>query len=158
MKKNAVILGVIVVAIGVFVICLNNKKSRIVSNMALDQTLTVVTGIWDEDNIENYSYLVVPDANLYVNTIDFGMAFPYSKVNTIGENAFYGNEYITKIYIPQNITKVQKNAFYGCESVEDILFGGTEDEWNKIVIESGNDVLLNTPIQYNSEMPQVSDQ
>lgn len=36
-----------------------------------------------------------------------------------------------------------------CSSLKDVYYTGTEEEWNNISIESGNDYLKNATIHYN---------
>lgn len=40
-----------------------------------------------------------------------------SKCTKIGESAFYGNTYLTKVVIPEFVTEVCQDAFYGCSNM-----------------------------------------
>ncbi|MGN0415836.1 MAG: leucine-rich repeat protein [Agathobacter sp.] len=117
---------------------------------------TIITGIWDEENIKDYNYLVIPEPNVCVPTLDLRNGYPYKTVDTIGENAFSGNTYI-KVYIPSNVKVIQTNAFFGCSSVEKVLFGGTQSEWERINVETGNEILKSVNIEYNANMPRLTD-
>ncbi len=43
-------------------------------------------------------------------------------VKKIGEKAFYNNDNIVGLYIPNTITEIASNAFYDCDSLEEIAF------------------------------------
>ncbi len=40
------------------------------------------------------------------------------------------------------------NAFYGCRKLKEVNYKGTEEQWNKIEIGSGNDYLTNAKRNY----------
>ena len=46
-------------------------------------------------------------------------------VTTIAEEAFYGNDSLKHISIPNSVTKIDKDAFCGCEALEEIEIPGT---------------------------------
>lgn len=128
------------------------KKSQTVSDMALDTTNTVITGIWDSEHLSKYKYLVIPDI-----IVGSGNMLEFSKVTTIGEGAFEGNAWLKTVHIPVHIKKIQKNAFSGCNGLEKITYAGTEEDWRKMVIESGNEILRSLPIEFNAKAPNAGD-
>ncbi len=152
--KNIVvaIVTIAVIVCGYIWISDEIKVARTVSDMALDTSNTVITGIWDADNLSKYKYLVIPD--VFVNSGDM---LEFSKVTDIGEGAFQGNIWIESVYIPTYIVKIQKNAFNGCTSLAKVSYAGSKEQWEKIVIESGNDCLKNLPVEYNAVAPYTSD-
>lgn len=52
---------------------------------------------------------------------DFTEAIVGAGVTTIGDNAFYGNEKITKISLPNSLNSIGDRAFYGCVSLVNIV-------------------------------------
>ncbi len=76
-------------------------------------------------------------------------------ITTIPENAFSGCTRLHSICLPASLTKIGKNAFSGCDGegnqLSDILFKGTAQELDHLIIESGNDFLKNAVIhcEYN---------
>ena len=59
-----------------------------------------------------------------------------------------GAKSLESVEIPNTVTKVGKSAFNDCKALTDVYYYGTEDDWNEVVIESGNDPLLNATIHY----------
>lgn len=101
-------------------------------------------------------------------------------VATIGLTAFRGNSRLTSIQIPASATEIKAGAFYycsklsnlvlpasittigdrafgGCSSIQNIWYTGTEEQWNQIAIDTGNDSLTSCPnIFFQSEGPTSS--
>ncbi len=53
-----------------------------------------------------------------------------------------------KTIIPATVTKIENAAFAECELLSDVYYGGTETEWNAIIIGTNNDNLKNATIHY----------
>lgn len=71
------------------------------------------------------------------------------KVETIGTNAFYGCGYMTSVTIPKSVTTIKYWAFQSCVSLKDVYYTGTQEQWNQIQIEDGNDHLLEANIHFS---------
>ena len=72
-----------------------------------------------------------------------------NSVTSIEMGAFAYNNQLTSIVLGNNVTNILTSAFEGCEALTDIYYSGTEEEWNAIVIEDGNEPLLNAAKHYN---------
>ena len=73
-------------------------------------------------------------------------------VTTIKKNTFFDCEGLTSIVLPDSITSIENNAFYHLirlYNLKTINYTGTEEEWKKISIGSGNKNLTNATINYN---------
>lgn len=77
-----------------------------------------------------------------------------STVTQIGEGAFYAST-LPRIWLPKNLTLIEKDAFYGCGALTDVYYEGSQEEWNKITIESGNECLINAKIHFEGESPDT---
>ena len=55
-------------------------------------------------------------------------------VTTIDNFAFERCTSLTAIEIPEGVTLIGAFAFAGCSSLTDVYYGGTEEQWNNIVI------------------------
>ncbi|MBE6942679.1 MAG: leucine-rich repeat domain-containing protein [Ruminococcaceae bacterium] len=93
-------------------------------------------------------------------------------VQTIGERAFQGCSNLTNIIIPDGITSIDwytfsdctalkvitiphsltsigYEVFRGCNSLTKVNFKGTEDDWGKISVKTGNNPLNSVTFEYN---------
>jgi hypothetical protein len=53
-------------------------------------------------------------------------------VTHISKRAFAFNPYLMNIYIPSSVENIGAEAFWGCKSLEQIIFAGTQAEWDAI--------------------------
>ena len=70
-------------------------------------------------------------------------------VTTIGNYAFDNCYSLTSIVIPDSVTTIGSYSFSNCTGLTDVYYEGTEEEWNSIAIDTGNDALYNATIHYN---------
>ena len=54
------------------------------------------------------------------------------------------------ISIPVTVTQIGYDAFKDCTSLKTINYGGCEADWNKIIIEEGNESLNQAKIIFNN--------
>ena len=73
-------------------------------------------------------------------------------VETIDTGAFSGCSNLKRVLIPASVTEIEANAFSGCTGLTTIEYGGSEADWQDIYIGTGNDVLSNVNIIYNSPL------
>lgn len=66
-------------------------------------------------------------------------------VTYIGK-AFVSGTYNIKLYLPSTLSQIDKGAFEGCQSPDGIYFAGSREQWNKVKIGSGNDLLARVVI------------
>lgn len=76
-----------------------------------------------------------------------------NSVDSIRAWAFYGCSSLTNIIIPNSISIIGDDAFFGCSALTDVYYGGSEEDWKNISIETGNTCLTNATIHYNSNGP-----
>lgn len=70
-------------------------------------------------------------------------------ISSISRYTFWKCTGLTNVTIPKTVTSIGYGAFMYCGSLEDIFYPESADEWNNVVIESGNDPLNNARIHYN---------
>ena len=72
-----------------------------------------------------------------------------NSVTSIGEGAFRECSKLTNVTIPDSVTSIGSYAFDGCSSLTTVNYKGTQEQWKKISIRSGNTYLTNATINYN---------
>lgn len=65
----------------------------------------------------------------------------HSRIGGIPEGAFRGCKNLKRITIPKRVKKIGCDVFAGCDSLEDVYFEGTMEEWEKIEIYTGKRVV-----------------
>ena len=71
----------------------------------------------------------------------------------IGDYAFSGCIGLEFIVIPQGVTTIGSYSFGYCNSLTDVYYKGTEEEWNEILVnEAGNEYLANATIHFKGEV------
>ena len=78
----------------------------------------------------------------------------YAGAISIGFGMFSGCRNLRTVVIPDQLTWIGSNAFEGCESLETICYGLSEESWNKVKLFDypGNEVLANVTVRFNGEM------
>lgn len=72
-----------------------------------------------------------------------------SIVTNIGSHAFSGCSSLTSIKLPATVTNIEYSAFSHCESLIDVYYGGSEEQWHLITIGSDNEHVKMANIHYN---------
>lgn len=76
---------------------------------------------------------------------------------------FFEGSNINKVFIPKSVTQIYDCAFpsgsnnwHNSTTVKEVYFEGTQEEWNKILIDGDNGALNNAHINYNSKPEDLS--
>ena len=75
---------------------------------------------------------------------------PCPSLTTIQSYTFSDCYSLETVSLPASITESEENAFINCESLKTVQFGGTEAQWNAIVIAEGNEALLRAEIIFEN--------
>lgn len=73
---------------------------------------------------------------------------PAGITTEISEGCFYRCTSLESVELPKTLSSIETNAFYLCP-VSDIYYHGTEEQWSRITVESGNDFSA-TRIHYEA--------
>lgn len=86
----------------------------------------------------------------YISGVDVETFELPKDIENIAAYACYGRGY-KAVIIPNTVKTIGENAFLNCPELTDVYFTGSEDEWNAITVNAGNDVLANATKTYNYE-------
>ena len=78
-------------------------------------------------------------------------------VKTIGKWAFSDCVSLESVTLPDTVELISRDAFSGCTSLKKVYYAGSEEGWEKIRIDKGNDELLSAQIVYGHEEPKFGD-
>lgn len=79
-----------------------------------------------------------------------------SGVTSIGNQAFYYCVGIKTVMVGSNVTNIADGAFGMCE-IENVYYGGTEEQCNKITAGSDNSSIVDAPRYYYSATQPITD-
>lgn len=147
MKKGTIIIGILlslVVIIGFYY----KQEGKITASEGTEFVLdcredeAYIEGLY---NGNSYEIVEIP-TKVTIQTV--GYATYVFKITGIKEGAFQSFDKIRKVQIPVSINKIEKNAFSGCVNLTTVEYMGTEEEWDRIVIEEGNKCLDKAAISF----------
>ena len=64
----------------------------------------------------------------------------------IEEEAFYNCINMVSVSIPATVLQIGDRAFYGCSGLKDVYYNGTEEQWDAIMLGTGNGPLTRAAI------------
>ena len=76
-------------------------------------------------------------------------------VNSIGNSAFSRCDNLREITIGC-VNNIGFDAFYDCDALETVYYMGTQEQWNDITFEWGNDAFINAEIVFIEEPSQTA--
>ena len=106
------------------------------------------------------NYIILPKSLTYLGHSSFtgcgtilGVVIS-DGITSIGQDTFSNCESLTYLYISDSVTNIGYDAFYYCYHLDYVYYTGSEEDWNKITIDSSNYDFLRWPIYtYNYAPP-----
>ena len=90
-------------------------------------------------NIGNYAFFLYN-----ITTASIG-----DDVTNIGQYSFGNCRLLKSVVIPGRLTSIDQYSFKFCSQLTDIYYAGSEENWERIIINLNNDSLKNATIHYN---------
>ena len=107
-------------------------------------------------NCRNLTNITIPDSVTSIDDYVFEDCRNLTNI-TIPDNVtgiclwvFKNCNNLTNITIPNSVTTISIEAFKGCKSLTDVYYKDSEEDWENVEIEWGNNSLLKANIHYNS--------
>ena len=83
-----------------------------------------------------------------------------SNFKYLGEGSFANCDSLRVVYLPDCLTQIKKETFKNCPCITEVHFGGTTEQWNKVIIEEGNESLTvpkeNKTVIYQSKPSETA--
>lgn len=74
-------------------------------------------------------------------------------LTVIGTGAFKNDSSLSRISFPSDVTEIGNDAFAGCTDLTDVYYDGSEIQWNRIQIGTGNEALTDADIHFSITDP-----
>ncbi|MBE6712289.1 MAG: hypothetical protein E7580_02080 [Ruminococcaceae bacterium] len=104
----------------------------------------------------NISQISIPDSVTSVGDFAFSECSSAQSVSfgtglkSVGDSAFAYCSNVKGVTIPLSVTSIGTDAFAGCSALTDVWFEGTETQRNKMLLGSGNELLIRANWHYKS--------
>ena len=86
--------------------------------------------------------LIIPESLMWFDVIEIGdAAFATDK-----------NSELREVFLPATLRVIGKDAFSGCDALEAIYYGGSEEAWSRVYSETD---LSGVKIVFDAEYPQI---
>ncbi len=111
-------------------------------------------------NCEELSSITLPDGVCSMGEGTFaycyaltGFQFP-EKMQSIPTHTFFKCKSLADLSIREGITEIGEAVFYGCDALSDIHYSGTQQQWEQIKVNSGdNSPFWNATAHYHASAP-----
>ena len=74
-------------------------------------------------------------------------------VEKIGKKAFYGCRYIESLTIPVSVIEIDDSALENCDSLKNVYYLGTREQWKAVVIGAKNEALTRATVHCIDDPP-----
>ncbi len=131
------------------------SSCKSLDTVVLNNTITSI-GAFTFYNCEKLKAINIPDSVTSIGNGAFQNCSSLSSVSipnyntTIARLTFSGCTSLTSVSLPNSIQTIGVQAFEYCSALKDVWFGGTENQWNQITIDSFNIPLTNATIHFGA--------
>lgn len=75
----------------------------------------------------------------------------FSKTSYIPRETFYNCTSLKKVTFSSNLNEIGKNAFFGCDSLAQVYYEGTQEQWEAVEVSAGNDAILSAEVHLGDD-------
>lgn len=124
-----------------------------ISQIDIPNTLTYL-GSGAFNNCKSLRSIIIPDSVkgtgslVFAGCLNLNHARLGNGLTEIENNNFFKCSKLYSIVIPDSVTQIGKEAFKDCTELSTVYFEGSEEQWNKITIDSGNEALTNATVMF----------
>lgn len=124
-------------------------------SVEMPESLTEI-GEYSFSNCRNMEFADIPNSVTKIGKAAFSDCWSLFSINVgpnvtiIEEDTFYKCCSVIGVKIGKNIVEIGENAFFYCQFIH-ASFGGSKEQWDKVVVESGNDYLKEEMCHYNGK-------
>ena len=131
-----------------------------IKKVTLPNTVTKIRpeAFWNCNGIIN---IKLPESIEYLGEGSFGACYNLrrfsvpSRVKSIEPYVFCDCRALLSITILSNVNEIKTCAFQNCTELTDVYYEGTQEQWNAITIETGNEYLLAANLHTESSGPEL---
>ena len=77
-----------------------------------------------------------------------------NNVTSIGSDVFTNCTALKSIQIPKSVTSVSVYSFEGCTALTEVYYSGTQEQWDAISVDSGNEPLRSATVHCSYMQPE----
>lgn len=132
--------GVDTIMCGAFSYCYSLRS------VTIPDSVTMIDS-WAFSNCSSLSAIKIPDSVTYLGASAFSGCTSLLSVTVpngitkIYDETFFRCESLASVTLPATLTSVGGAAFLACDSLKTVYFKGTEEQWNSITFDWGNEVI-----------------
>lgn len=79
-----------------------------------------------------------------------------SSITSIGDRVFSECTSLTSVTIPYSVTSIGEYAFADCTSLQEVIYLGSREQWNKIIVGIYNEALYSADLSlYSTDISQI---
>ncbi|MBR2079324.1 MAG: leucine-rich repeat domain-containing protein [Clostridia bacterium] len=127
-------------------------------SITIPDSVTSIGGYGTFEGCRSLESITIGNSVTYIGNLVFcgcsslkSVTIPDS-VTSIEADAFVDCTSLESVTIPDSVTSISFGAFSGCTSLTDVYYGGTEEQWNSIIIEVfRNECLTGATIHFLGE-------
>lgn len=101
-------------------------------------------------NIRLHEYIDYIGGSAFQNCTNLYEVYLPKNLTRISACTFKYCHELSEVYLPKSVTKIDTDAFLYCSSLQDIYYEGSNEDYENIKIEEGNELFKSATVHYNA--------